>query len=73
MQLALFITVPTLLIALGLTLIFERDICIVVLDWLRESEWKKLKLSPTALARLLSGRPKAVRSRPPVARVRPVR
>ena len=73
MQLALFITVPALLIALGLTVIFERDICIVVLDWLRESEWKKLKLSPTALARLLSGRPKPVRSRPPVARVRPVR
>jgi len=59
MQLALFITVPALLIVLGLTVIFERDICIVVLDWLRESEWKKLRLSPTALARLLSGRPKA--------------
>ena len=73
MQLALFITVPILLIALGLTLIFERDICIVVLDWLRESEWKKLKLSPTTLARLLSGRPKPVRSRRPVARIRPVR
>lgn len=62
MQLALFITVPALLIALGLTVIFERDICIVVLDWLRESEWKKVRLSRTPLARLVNGRPKPVRS-----------
>lgn len=73
MQLALFITVPALLIALGLTVIFERDICIIVLDWLRESEWKKLKLSPATLARLVKGRPKPVRSRPAVPRIRPAR
>jgi hypothetical protein len=73
MQLALIITVPAFLIALGLTVIFERDICIVVLDWLRESEWKKLKLSRTALARLVNGRPKPVGSGPAAPRVRPAR
>jgi len=73
MQLALLITIPVLLIALGLTVIFERDICILVLDWLRESEWKKLKLSPTALARLVNGRPKPVRPRPAVPGIRPAR
>jgi len=67
MQLALLITVPALLIALGLTVIFERDICIVVLDWLRESEWKNLRLSSTALARLLNDRPKRVRPESAVA------
>jgi len=73
MQLALLITVPALLIALGLTVIFERDICIVVLDWLRKSEWKKLKLSRKALARLVNGRPKPVGHGPAVPRIRPAR
>jgi len=73
MQLALLITIPALLVALGLTVIFERDICIVVLDWLRESEWKKLKISRTALARLVNGRPKSVGPGPVVPRIRPAR
>ena len=73
MQLALMITVPAFLIALGLTVIFERDICIVVLDWLRESEWKKLKLSRTALGRLVNSRPTPVGSGPAAPRVRPAR
>jgi hypothetical protein len=61
MQLALVIAVPILFIALALSVIYEREICLRVLDWLQELRWKRLKPSQPAIARLVEANPKAVK------------
>jgi len=53
MQLALVIPIPTLLLAVCLTGAYEREICILMLDWLREFESKKFRLSTSAIRRLV--------------------
>jgi hypothetical protein len=63
MQLALVITIPTLFIAVFLGVVYERDICITMLDWLREVESKRFKVSPPAFGRMMHGHQKAVKSR----------
>jgi hypothetical protein len=63
MQLALVITIPTLLIALCFSVAYERDICILMLDWLQTFESKRVKLSQRTIGRLIGGRQKALKSR----------
>jgi hypothetical protein len=53
MQLAFVITIPTLFIAVCLTATYEREICILLLDWLQEFESKRVKLSASAIRRLV--------------------
>jgi hypothetical protein len=55
MESALIITISTLCVVLGLSFIYERKICILMLDWLRGSEWKRSKLSHLASGRLVQG------------------
>ena len=63
MQLALVITIPTLLIAVCFSVAYERDICILMLDWLQTFESKRVKLSQRTIGRLMEGRQKALKSR----------
>lgn len=53
MQLVLVIAVPVLFIALVFSVIYEREICLRILDWLQELRWKRLKSSHSAIARLV--------------------
>jgi hypothetical protein len=62
MQLALVITIPTLLLAVCFSVAYERDICILM-DWLQAFESKRVKLSQSAIGRLMDGRQKALKSR----------
>jgi hypothetical protein len=62
MQLAFVITIPTLFLAVCLTAAYEREICVLMLDWLREFESKRAKLPASAIRRLLE-RPSAVKPR----------
>jgi hypothetical protein len=62
MQLALVITIPTLLIAVCLSVAYERDICILMLDWLQACESKRVKLSQPTIGRLIGGRQKGLKS-----------
>ena len=61
MHLAFVITIP--IIVVGLSMVYERDICIVMLDWLQEFESKRVKPSPAAIGRLADGHQKPVTSR----------
>jgi hypothetical protein len=63
MQLAFVITVPTLLLAVCLTGAYEREICILMLDWLQAFESKRFKLPGPAFRRLVE-RQIVVKSRP---------
>jgi hypothetical protein len=51
MPLALVIAIPALLIALCVSLAYERDICASMLDWLQERESKRVRLSRSAIGR----------------------
>jgi|HubBroStandDraft_6_1064221.scaffolds.fasta_scaffold62238_5 hypothetical protein len=62
MQLAFVITIPTLLLAVCLTAAFEREICILMLNWLQEFESKRARLPASKIRRLLE-RPRAIKPR----------
>jgi hypothetical protein len=55
MQLAFIIAIPSLFIALALSVIYEREICVRLLDWLQERRWNRIKPSHAAIARLVEG------------------
>lgn len=63
MELAFVIAVPTLLLAVCLTGAYEREICILMLDWLQAFESKRLTLSGSAFRRLVE-RQTIVKPRP---------
>jgi hypothetical protein len=46
MQLAFLITIPTLFVAVCLTATYECEIRILLLDWLREFELKRVSCQP---------------------------
>jgi hypothetical protein len=50
------------LIAVCFSVAYERDICILMLDWLRACESKRVKLSQPTIGRLIGGRQKALKS-----------
>jgi hypothetical protein len=62
MQLAFLITIPTLFLAVCLTEAYEREICILMLDWLQEFESKRARPSTSTIRSLLK-RPRAVKPR----------
>jgi hypothetical protein len=63
MQLAFVITIPALIIAVCVSVAYQRDICILILDWLQECKWRRTKLSNAAIVRLMEGGQKAMKSR----------
>jgi hypothetical protein len=63
MALALIITIPTLLVVVCITAAYERDICIVMLDWLQQFGSRRDKPSYSAIGRWVDGHQKALKSR----------